>query len=72
MGCSCAGRPAWGREWGAGLDNLWRHTEVMSPLARRLLAFAALVSIAVTGLVTAVTFYFVQQSAAETQMRHLA
>ncbi|PVM92434.1 hybrid sensor histidine kinase/response regulator [Caulobacter radicis] len=72
MGCGCAGRPAWGREWGAGLDTLWRHTDVMSPLARRLLAFAALLSIAVTGLVTAVTFYFVQQSAAETQMRHLA
>jgi len=54
------------------LSGLWRHTDVMSPLARRLLAFAALLSIAVTGLVTAVTFYFVQQSAAETQMRHLA
>gem|GEM_PF-6401483 len=42
------------------MSSLWRHTDVKSPLARRLLAFAALVSIAVTGLVTAVTFYFVQ------------
>ncbi|KSB88019.1 hybrid sensor histidine kinase/response regulator [Caulobacter vibrioides] len=61
-----------GARVGSGLNGLWRHTDVMSPLARRLLAFAAVLSIAVTGLVTAVTFYFVQQSAAETQMRHLA
>ncbi|WP_332873114.1 ATP-binding protein [Caulobacter hibisci] len=54
------------------MSSLWRHTDVRSPLARRLLAFAAVLSIAVTGLVTAVTFFFVQQSAAETQMRHLA
>jgi signal transduction histidine kinase/CheY-like chemotaxis protein len=43
-----------------------------SPLARRLLAIVAVLSIAVTGVATAVAFVFVQKSAADTQMRHLA
>jgi len=47
-------------------------TEVTSPLARRLLAIVAVLSIAVTGVATAVAFVFVQKSAADTQMRHLA
>ena len=42
-----------------------------SPLARRLLAIVAVLSIAVTGVATAVAFVFVQKSAADTQMRHL-
>ena len=42
-----------------------------SPLARRLLAIVAVLSIAVTGVATAVAFVFVQHSAADTQMRHL-
>jgi signal transduction histidine kinase/CheY-like chemotaxis protein len=43
-----------------------------SPLARRLLAIVAVLSLAVTGVATAVAFVFVQKSAADTQMRHLA
>ena len=43
-----------------------------SPLARRLLTIVAVLSIAVTGVATAVAFVFVQKSAADTQMRHLA
>ena len=46
-------------------------TEVTSPLARRLLAIVAILSIAVTGVATAVTFVFVQRSAADAQIRHL-
>ncbi len=46
-------------------------TEVTSPLARRLLAIVALLSIAVTGVATAVTFVFVQRSAADAQISHL-
>ena len=45
--------------------------DVTSPLARRLLAIVAVLSIAVTGVATAVTFVFVQRSAADAQMRHL-
>jgi signal transduction histidine kinase/ActR/RegA family two-component response regulator len=45
--------------------------DVTSPLARRLLAIVAVLSIAVTGMATAVTFVFVQRSAADAQMRHL-
>jgi hypothetical protein len=45
--------------------------DVTSPLARRLLAIVAILSIAVTGVATAVTFVFVQRSAADAQMRHL-
>jgi len=44
---------------------------VTSPLARRLLAIVALLSIAVTGVATAVTFVFVQRSAADAQISHL-
>ena len=47
-------------------------TEVTSPLARRLLAIVAILSIAVTGVATAVTFVFVQRAAADAQIRHLA
>jgi signal transduction histidine kinase/ActR/RegA family two-component response regulator len=47
-------------------------TEVTSPLARRLLAIVAILSIAVTGVATAVTFVFVQRGAADAQIRHLA
>jgi signal transduction histidine kinase/ActR/RegA family two-component response regulator len=46
--------------------------DVTSPLARRLLAIVAILSIAVTGVATAVTFVFVQRSAADAQVRHLA
>ncbi|CAN5218214.1 ATP-binding protein [soil metagenome] len=46
-------------------------TEVTSPLARRLLAIVAILSIAVTGVATAVTFVFVQRAAADAQIRHL-
>ncbi|MGR4863009.1 ATP-binding protein [Caulobacter sp. LARHSG274] len=46
-------------------------TEVTSPLARRLLAIVALLSIAVTGVATTVTFVFVQRSAADAQISHL-
>jgi signal transduction histidine kinase/ActR/RegA family two-component response regulator len=46
--------------------------EVTSPLARRLLAIVAILSIAVTGVATAVTFVFVQRAAADAQVRHLA
>jgi signal transduction histidine kinase/ActR/RegA family two-component response regulator len=46
-------------------------TEVTSPLARRLLAIVAILSIAVTGVATTVTFVFVQRSAADAQVRHL-
>ena len=46
--------------------------DVTSPLARRLLAIVAILSIAVTGMATAVTFVFVQRSAADAQVRHLA
>jgi hypothetical protein len=45
---------------------------VTSPLARRLLAIVAILSIAVTGVATTATFVFVQRSAADIQMRHLA
>ncbi|MDB5457796.1 MAG: integral rane sensor hybrid histidine kinase, partial [Caulobacter sp.] len=45
---------------------------VTSPLARRLLAIVAILSIAVTGVATTATFVFVQRSAADRQMRHLA
>jgi signal transduction histidine kinase/CheY-like chemotaxis protein len=44
---------------------------VTSPLARRLLAIVAILSIAVTGLATAATFVFVQRAAADAQIRHL-
>ncbi|MBO9547522.1 MAG: hybrid sensor histidine kinase/response regulator, partial [Caulobacter sp.] len=47
-------------------------SDVTSPLARRLLAIVAVLSIAVTGMATAVTFVFVQRSAADEQLRHLA
>jgi signal transduction histidine kinase/CheY-like chemotaxis protein len=47
-------------------------TDVTSPLARRLLALVAILSIAVTGVATAVTFVFVQRAAADAQIRHLA
>jgi signal transduction histidine kinase/CheY-like chemotaxis protein len=46
--------------------------DVTSPLARRLLAIVAILSIAVTGVATAVTFVFVQRAAADAQIRHLA
>jgi signal transduction histidine kinase/CheY-like chemotaxis protein len=46
--------------------------DVTSPLARRLLAIVAILSIAVTGMATAVTFVFVQRAAADAQIRHLA
>ena len=46
-------------------------TEVTAPLARRLLLIVAILSIAVTGLATAVTFVFVQRAAADAQIRHL-
>ena len=46
-------------------------SEVTSPLARRLLAIVAILSIAVTGVATAVTFVFVQRAAADAQIRHL-
>jgi len=46
-------------------------TDVTSPLARRLLAIVAILSIAVTGLATTVTFVFVQRAAADAQIRHL-
>jgi hypothetical protein len=46
-------------------------SDVTSPLARRMLAIVAILSIAVTGLVTAVTFVFVQRAATEAQIRHL-
>jgi len=46
--------------------------DVTSPLARRLLAVVAILSIAVTGMATAVTFVFVQRAAADAQVRHLA
>ena len=46
-------------------------TDVTSPLARRLLAIVAILSIAVTGVATAVTFVFVQRAAADAQIRHL-
>jgi len=47
-------------------------SDVTSPLARRLLAIVAILSIAVTGVATAVTFVFVQRGAADAQIRHLA
>jgi len=47
-------------------------SDVTTPLARRLLAIVAILSIAVTGLTTAVTFVFVQREAADAQIRHLA
>jgi signal transduction histidine kinase/CheY-like chemotaxis protein len=46
-------------------------SDVTSPLARRLLAIVAILSIAVTGLATAVTFVFVQRAAADVQILHL-
>ncbi|WP_419251946.1 ATP-binding protein [Caulobacter sp. ErkDOM-YI] len=54
------------------MRSLLPNTEMTSPLARRLLAIVAVLSIAVTGVATAVAFVFVQKSAADTQMRHLA
>jgi len=45
---------------------------VTAPLARRLLLIVAVLSFAVTGVATAVAFVFVQKSATDTQMRHLA
>lgn len=45
--------------------------DVTSPLARRLLSIVAVLSIAVTGVATAVAFVFVQKSATDTQIRHL-
>ena len=45
--------------------------DVTAPLARRLLAIVAILSIVVTGVATAATFLFVQKSAADTQIRHL-
>ena len=46
-------------------------TDVTSPLARRLLLIVAILSIAVTGMATAVTFVFVQRAAADAQIQHL-
>ena len=43
-----------------------------APLARRLLTMVAILSIAVTGVATAAAFFFVRESAADTQTRHLA
>ncbi len=54
------------------MRSLLPNSEMTSPLARRLLAIVAVLSIAVTGVATAVAFVFVQNSAADTQMRHLA
>ncbi len=51
--------------------SLRPHAEIASPLAKRLLVIVAVLSIAVTGVATAVAFVFVQKSAADTQMRHL-
>ena len=45
---------------------------VTRPLARRLLTMVAMLSIAVTGVATAAAFFFVRESAADTQTRHLA
>ncbi len=53
------------------MRSLLPKTQMTSPLARRLLAIVAVLSIAVTGVATAVAFVFVQHSAADTQMRHL-
>src|SRR3990167_7610897 len=44
---------------------------VAKPLARKLLAIVVLLSIAVTGLVTAATFAFVQKATIERQIRRL-
>ncbi|SFK33328.1 Signal transduction histidine kinase [Caulobacter sp. UNC279MFTsu5.1] len=54
-----------------GVEKRTAIADVTSPLARRLLAIVAILSIAVTGVATAVTFVFVQRSAADAQMRHL-
>ncbi|MBC7668026.1 MAG: response regulator [Gemmatimonadaceae bacterium] len=54
------------------MESRRANTEVTSPLARRLLAIVAILSIAVTGVATAVTFVFVQRAAADVQIRHLA
>ncbi|CAN5291755.1 ATP-binding protein [soil metagenome] len=53
------------------MENRRAITDVTSPLARRLLAIVAILSIAVTGVATAVTFVFVQRAAADAQIRHL-
>ncbi len=55
-----------------GVNSLGSITDVSAPLARRLLLAVAVLSITVTGVATAVAFFFVQKSAADTQMRHLA
>jgi signal transduction histidine kinase/ActR/RegA family two-component response regulator len=54
-----------------GVKNRGAIADVTSPLARRLLAIVAILSIAVTGVATAVTFVFVQRAAADAQIRHL-
>ncbi len=54
-----------------GVEKRTAIADVTSPLARRLLAIVAILSIAVTGVATAVTFVFVQRSAADAQVRHL-
>jgi len=48
------------------------NAQVTRPLARRLLTMVAMLSIAVTGVATAAAFFFVRESAADTQTRHLA
>lgn len=54
------------------MNSLRPISEVTAPLARRLLLIVAVLSFAVTGVATAVAFVFVQKSATDTQMRHLA
>jgi signal transduction histidine kinase/ActR/RegA family two-component response regulator len=54
------------------VDSRRAITDVTSPLARWLLAIVAVLSIAVTGVATAVTFVFVQRATADAQIRHLA
>lgn len=48
------------------------NAQVTRPLARRLLTMVAMLSIAVTGVATAAAFFFVRESAADSQTRHLA
>jgi signal transduction histidine kinase/ActR/RegA family two-component response regulator len=55
-----------------GVDARQAITDVTSPLARRLLAIDAILSIVVTGVATLVTFVFVQREAADARVRHLA
>lgn len=52
--------------------NSGMNGQVAKPLARRLLTMVAMLSIAVTGVATAAAFYFVRESAADAQTRHLA